>query len=147
MNQNFARYGIGGEISTTILVFILDYFQEKLMTKFFKKSKQSNLGVISGPFCPNLGKNEFPWKKGLQFKYSNYLTSSQKLEKTNKPFLRKMPNSWSDRRTGGQTILWDPPWDGGPKINAVEIVFNKVWIFSGVSDYWKIHSSGILAPS
>ena len=28
-NQNFARYGIGGEISVLISVFILDYFQEK----------------------------------------------------------------------------------------------------------------------
>ena len=33
MNQNFARYGIGGEIST-ISVFTLDYFQKKLMLKF-----------------------------------------------------------------------------------------------------------------
>ena len=33
-------YGIGGEISITILVFIFDYFQEKLMTKIFKKSKK-----------------------------------------------------------------------------------------------------------
>ena len=33
----FARNGIGGEISITTLVFILDYFHEKLMTKFFKK--------------------------------------------------------------------------------------------------------------
>ena len=31
------RYGIGVEISITTLVFILDYFQEKTMTKFFKK--------------------------------------------------------------------------------------------------------------
>ena len=29
-NKNFARYEIGGEISVTILVFILDHFQEKL---------------------------------------------------------------------------------------------------------------------
>ena len=35
-NQSFARYEIDDEISITILVFILDYFQEKIMTKFFK---------------------------------------------------------------------------------------------------------------
>ena len=35
-NQNFARHGIGSEISTTILVSILDYFQEKLMANFSK---------------------------------------------------------------------------------------------------------------
>ena len=31
------RYAIGGEISITLLVFILVYFQEKLKTKFSKK--------------------------------------------------------------------------------------------------------------
>ena len=46
-------------ISTRILVSISDYFQEKRMTKFFKES-------ILGPFCPNLGRNEFSWKKGLK---------------------------------------------------------------------------------
>ena len=42
---NFARYGIGGEISITTLVCDLDSFQEKLMT--------------------SLGKNELPKKKCL----------------------------------------------------------------------------------
>ena len=32
------------------------------MTKFFKKSY---FCAILSPFCPNLGKNEFSWKKGL----------------------------------------------------------------------------------
>ena len=35
------------------------------MTKFFKKSKKLYFGVIWGNFSPNLGKNEFSWKKGL----------------------------------------------------------------------------------
>ena len=35
------------------------------MTKFFKKSKNPNFGAILGNFCPNLGKNESSWKKGL----------------------------------------------------------------------------------
>ena len=35
--QNFVRYGISGEISITILIFILDYLRGKLMTEFFKK--------------------------------------------------------------------------------------------------------------
>ena len=34
-NQNFARYEIGGEILVTMLVFILDYFQEKANDKIF----------------------------------------------------------------------------------------------------------------
>ena len=42
-NQNFAKYGIGAEISTTILAFILDYFQEKrfrFLINFLKSSKK-----------------------------------------------------------------------------------------------------------
>ena len=39
-NQNFATYGIDGEISLVVLVFVLDYFHEKLGSKFFKKSKK-----------------------------------------------------------------------------------------------------------
>ena len=49
----------------TILFFALDYFQEKLTTKFFKKFKKLYFGAILNPFCPNLGKNEFSWRKGL----------------------------------------------------------------------------------
>ena len=63
-NQNFARYEIGGEISTTILVSILDYLKEKLMAKFFEKCK-NNLAIL-GPFYPNLGKNEFFLEKIFQ---------------------------------------------------------------------------------
>ena len=64
MIQNFARYGIGGEISITI-VFIFDYYQEKLMAKFFKKTQKPYFGAILGPFYPNLGKKDFPRKKRL----------------------------------------------------------------------------------
>ena len=43
--QNFNRYGPDGEIRITILVFPLDYSQEKLMTiTIFKKSKNPILG-------------------------------------------------------------------------------------------------------
>ena len=56
---------ISGEISVTILAFILDYFQENQMRKFFKTSKKLCFGVILSNFCPNLKKNEFSWKKGL----------------------------------------------------------------------------------
>ena len=62
--RKFATYEIDGEISMTILVFILDYFLEKLTTKSFKKSKWPYFGTILGPFSSNLGKNEFSWKKG-----------------------------------------------------------------------------------
>ena len=53
---------------------MLDYFQEKLMTKLFKKYKKPYFVAILVVFCPNLGKNEFSWEKvSLVFKHSNYL--------------------------------------------------------------------------
>ena len=98
----FARWcGIGGGISIAILVFILDNFQEKLQRKFFKKSTKPTLGL----FCPNLGKNEFPWKKKALsvFKYSNYYTElAWNSEKTNQSSLRKMLNWPMDIQTDGQ---------------------------------------------
>ena len=63
------------------------------MTKFFKKSKKSYFGAIFVIFCPNLGLNEFSRKNAQSvFKYANYLPPCQKSEKTNEPFLRKMPD-------------------------------------------------------
>ena len=35
------------------------------MTAFFEKTKKPYFGAILSPFCQNLGKNEFSWKKGL----------------------------------------------------------------------------------
>ena len=70
-NQNLSKYEIGGEISTAMLAFILGYFQEKLMTKFFKKSKKKKkLGANLDPFCSNLVKNVFWWKR-LLCQFSN----------------------------------------------------------------------------
>ena len=52
-------------MSITILVFIFSIlFPRKTnMIKFFKKLTKNYFGVILGPFCPNLGKNEFSWKR------------------------------------------------------------------------------------
>ena len=66
-NNNSARYGTGGEISVTILVSILGHFQEKLMTKFFKKHKKPLFGTILGPFAQILAKMSFPEKRPSQF--------------------------------------------------------------------------------
>ena len=81
------------EISVTILVFILDYFQEKLTIKVFKKSKKPYFG---GHFVSQIWlKINFRGNRALSlFKYSNYLPWCQKSEKTNEPFLRKMLNWW-----------------------------------------------------
>ena len=70
------------------------------MTKVFKKSKKTYFGAILGPFCPNLDKNEFSWKKDCQFLNNPIIYHRAKNQKkTNEPFLSKMPN-W---RTDGQT--------------------------------------------
>ena len=53
------------ESTVTTLVSFIDYFQEKLRTKCFKKSKKPYSWAILDLFCPNLGKNDFFWNKGL----------------------------------------------------------------------------------
>ena len=63
------------------------------MANFLKNPKRAYLAAILGPFYPNLGNNEFSWKKELSvFTYSNYLSLCQKLEKAIEQFLRKTPN-------------------------------------------------------
>ena len=89
--QNFARYGIGGDISTTKLFSILDWLQEKLMTTFFKKSKKPFLQPF-WTLLPIGQKWIFLEKRALSvFIYSNYQPSCQKTEKHNEPFLIKTP--------------------------------------------------------
>ena len=85
-NQNFASLMTGDEISITILVFDLDYFQEKLMTKLFKKSPKK---TILGPFWalfPTFGqKCIFQEKRALLvFKNSSYLPLCKKNKKIRK---------------------------------------------------------------
>ena len=81
-NHNFARYGIGGEISKAIPFFILDYFQEKLMRKFYKKHKKT---LFLGPFwtivAQIIAKMNFPRKNSNLLRYSNYLSSCKKIRK------------------------------------------------------------------
>ena len=100
-NQIFARYGTVGEISTTILVSILDYFREKLKTKFSKKSKKPYFGAILDPFCPNLRKIEFSWKKGLcQFLDIPIIYHHAKNQK------KLLSHFWEKCQTDGRTDGW-----------------------------------------
>ena len=73
------------------------------MTKFFKKSNKPHLGAILGPFCQNLGKNKFSWKKRLcQFldiPIIYHCNNNQK--KTIEPFVRK-----NAELTDGQMNIW-----------------------------------------
>ena len=73
-----------GLVVTTILAFILDYFQNfinKFLINFSKNSKKKIFWRKCGPFLLKFGQKLFPWKNG--FKYPNYLPSSQKSEKVN----------------------------------------------------------------
>ena len=65
--QSFARYGVGVEISIKILVFTLDYFQEKISTKFFEKSKKPCFGAMwpFWPFLPKFGQKWISLEKML----------------------------------------------------------------------------------
>ena len=62
-DSEFARYEIGVEILVTIIVFILDYFQEKLITKF----KETFFGAIGSFwfFLPKFGQNWIFLEKSL----------------------------------------------------------------------------------
>ena len=106
--QSFARYGIGVETSIKILVFILDYFQEKLMIKFFEKSKKilfwGHVAIVT--FLAQIwAKMNFPGKRALTvFKYSNRLPSCQKSEKLICHSWGKCwTDGWMDRQTEWQT--------------------------------------------
>ena len=106
--EKFSRYGIGSDISSTILVF-LNYFEEKLMTSFKKiKTKKNCFGVILALFARILENMNFPGRDDQSiFKYSNYLPSCQNVKKLT--ILRKILN-WKTESTDRQTtvILYDP---------------------------------------
>ena len=63
---HFVKYWIGGGLSTTILVSILDYFQEKLMTKFFKKSQKTLFWGHFGSSLPKFGRKYIFLENGAQ---------------------------------------------------------------------------------
>ena len=86
-------------VLVTILVFILDYFQEKLMTKIFRKSKTLFWGHF-GSFMPKFGQNEFSCKNGLSvLKCSNYLPLYQQSQNS-------MSHSWEKCQANGWTNRW-----------------------------------------
>ena len=84
-NHNFARHGIGGEISLAILNFNLDYFHRKLTAKFFKKKSFWALFAQICELCQEKGTCQF---LNIPIIYH----CIKKSEETNDSFLRKMPN-------------------------------------------------------
>ena len=74
-------------------------FPRKPNDKIFQKIKKTLFWGHFGLFWPHLGRNEFPRRKWLSvFRYSSYLPSRHKLEKTIQPFLRKTPKWRTDRQ-------------------------------------------------
>ena len=55
------------------------------MTKLFKKSKKTFLGVNSGPFCPNFGKNKKEFCQFLNISIIYHCAKNQK---------KAMTHSW-----------------------------------------------------
>ena len=78
-----------------------------------------------GPFCPNLGKNEFSWKKGLyqvlDIPSIHHRGKNQK--KTIEPFVGKMPDEQTDRETDRQTDQTDNGDFTGPSVGRAS---NKI---------------------
>ena len=72
------------------------------MTKFFKKSKKTYSEAILGLFCPNSGKNDFSWKKGL-WQFLDIPIVYHRAKKLSSHFLEKhQTNGRTDRETDGQ---------------------------------------------
>ena len=94
-----------------ILVFIIDYFQEKLTWQNFSKNPKN---TILGPFwdiLPKFGpKMNFPGKKAsVSFSIFELPTNVPKIRKPNEPFLRKL----LDEHTKSQFISLISLWDTG----------------------------------
>ena len=100
--HNFAMYGIGGEILKTILVSILEFFQEKLMTKFLKNPKRPILRPFWTLFNQIWAKMSFPGIKGSVSFYIFQLSTI--VPKIRKKLLSHFSEKcWTDWRTEKQT--------------------------------------------
>ena len=114
--QSFARYEVGVEISMKILVFTLDYFQEKLMTKFFKKSKKPYFRAMwpFWPFLPKFGQKWIFLEKTFLsvFKCSNYLPSCPKCHSCGKCWTDRWTNRQMEEQTDNHDLV-GPSVEGG----------------------------------
>ena len=91
-------------ISITILVLILDYFQEKLMTKFFKKSENPILGSFGAFSAQIWAKMNFLEKRGLFTIFPTIYHGEKYVKRTDDPILRKMLKGQKDRQTYRQSF-------------------------------------------
>ena len=102
----------------TILVFILDY-SRKINDKIFQKiQKIPILGAILGNFYPNMGKNDFSWKKGLcQFLNNPIIYMVKKIWKKEPPIPDKNAKLLVVRQTENSDFIGPCVGQGSKKSN------------------------------
>ena len=101
---SFTRYGVGVEISIKILVFSLDYFQEKLMTKFYKKSKKPYFGAMwpFWNFLPKFGQKWIFVEKSLS-QFLNIAIIYHRAKNQKKLICHSWEKYWTDGWMDRQT--------------------------------------------
>ena len=91
-------------VKTITISFHFRLIPEKTKAKIFWKLQNTLFWAHFCPFCPTWVKINFPGKKALSvFKYSHYLLSCKKLEKTNDPFIPEKNAELTDGQTDRQT--------------------------------------------
>ena len=111
-NWSFARYGVGIEISKKYISFHFRLIPRKTNDKIQKTVFRGHAAILAF-FAQIWAKITFPGKKALSvFKYSNYLPSCQKSEKTDviPEENAELTDGWTNRRKDRQKtmILQDP---------------------------------------
>ena len=101
---SFTRYGVGVEISIKILVSSLDYFQEKLMTKFYKKSKKPYFGAMwpFWNFLPKFGQKWIFVEKSLS-QFLNIAIIYHRAKNQKKLICHSWEKYWTDGWMDRQT--------------------------------------------
>ena len=89
--------------------------------KLFQKIQKNLCWGYFGPFLPKSGQKWIFLEKGLYqfYKYSNYLPSCKKSEKTNELFLRKMPNWQTDGQTDNSYFIGPSVGWGSNKLKGI----------------------------
>ena len=87
MKQYFPRYGVCTGKQRIVKSFSLNDFQQKLITKFCKKSAKIYFEIILGLFCPFKSKLEFSGKTSSVTLSSSYSPCKKLLRQTKKYFL------------------------------------------------------------
>ena len=108
--------------------FHFELFTRKTINKIFQKIEKPYFGAILDPFCKDLGKNEFSWKKRL-CQFLNILIIYHHTKNQKKKFAIPEENvELTDGQTGRRTRVIDRQMDRGP-INywpSVQLIFDHL---------------------